>query len=137
MVRFNRITEYGLIALKHMKQKKTQGEVHITSAREIANFYGLPFEVTAKTLQRLKEAGLIQSFSGVKGGYTLGCSLETLSLSKFLNLMEGAQALVTCFEEQGTQSCEYEARCGIKHLMGNLNQRINSFLSSVFLKDIL
>ena len=73
MIKLNRTTEYGLMALRHMSRKQASGGV--TSAREVADSYGLPFEITAKTLQRLRDTGLIQSAQGARGGYTLQRSL--------------------------------------------------------------
>src|SRR5580704_999027 len=97
MIKLNRTTEYGLMALRHMSQKhRTEGTAEVTSAREIADFYCLPFEITAKTLQRLKDTGLIQSAQGARGGYTLQRSLQDVNLAEFLQLMEGPQAVVAC-----------------------------------------
>ena len=56
MLKFNRTTEYGLIALRHLSQRQADDA---SSAREIADLYGLPFDILAKTLQRLKESGMI------------------------------------------------------------------------------
>src|SRR3954447_14140677 len=92
MIKLNRTTEYGLMALRHMSRKRSE----VTSAREIADSYGLPFEITAKTLQRLKDTGLIQSAQGARGGYTLQRPLSEVSLAEFLHLMEGQQSVVAC-----------------------------------------
>src|ERR1051325_2246654 len=105
MIKINRTTEYGLMALRHMSRKREATEV--TSAREIADSYGLPFEITAKTLQRLKDTGLIQSAHGARGGYTLHRPLSEVSLAEFLELMEGPQSVVTCVSaaEHDAKSC--------------------------------
>lgn len=147
MFKMNRTTEYGLIALQHMSRKRTSGEV--TSAREIADHYGLPFEITAKTLQRLKDTGLIQSAQGAKGGYTLQRALTDVNLAEFLRLMEGPQSIVVCAgaDEIDTphsnadpnkchNHCEYERKCEIKHLMNNLNVRVFRFLSEIRLSEL-
>src|SRR4051794_34446404 len=138
MIRFNRTTEYGLIALRHISRKHSVDPIEVTSAREIADSYGLPFEITAKTLQRLKENGLIHSAHGAKGGYTLQRSLKEISLAEFLELMEGPQSLVACNAptEDRSNECEYGSRCEIKHLMGRLNHQIFNFLSGILLADL-
>jgi Rrf2 family protein len=140
MIKLNRTTEYGLMALRHMSQKhRAAGGTEVTSAREIADFYGLPFEITAKTLQRLKDTGLIQSAQGARGGYTLQRSLQDVSLAEFLELMEGPQAVVAC--ASGAQpaqecGCEYKPKCGIKSPMSDLNARVLEFLSSIRLAEL-
>lgn len=142
MIKLNRTTEYGLMALRHMSQKnRGEGAVEVTSAREIADFYGLPFEITAKTLQRLKDTGLIQSAQGARGGYTLQRPLADVSLKEFLQLMEGPQAVVACAGAvQPTTpecGCEYKTKCGIKNPMSDLNTRVLDFLSSIRLPEVL
>ena len=149
MIKLNRTTEYGLMALRHMDRKASQkgfskdaeasqNPKELTSAREIADSYGLPFEITAKTLQRLKETGLIESCHGAKGGYTLHRPLNEISLAEFLELMEGPQSLVTCTSaaEETSGGCEYGGKCEIKHVMNHLNARVYRFLSSIQLAEL-
>src|ERR1700722_17483688 len=133
MIRLNRTTEYGLMALRHISRKHLYHPLEVTSAREIADSYGLPFEITAKTLQRLKDTGLIQSAQGARGGYTLKRMLSEVSLAEFLELMEGPQAIVACASEAGKDKdkesccCEYEKKCGIRSVMNDLNARVLGF----------
>jgi Rrf2 family protein len=120
----------------------------VTSAREIAESYGLPFEITAKTLQRLKDTGLIQSAQGARGGYTLKRALAEVSLAEFLQLMEGPQSVVACASGEAAVveaapapssscSCEYRPKCDIKSVMGNLNAKVLGFLSGIRLAEIV
>lgn len=138
MIKLNRTTEYGLIALRHMNQKRNlEGASSVTSAREIAESYGLPFEITAKTLQRLKDTGMIQSAQGARGGYTLQCALDRTSLAEFLTLMEGGQSVVSCTTEtKSACECEYELKCGLRPVMSNLNERVQRFLSGIYLSEL-
>src|SRR3954469_18870599 len=123
MIKLNRTTEYGLMALRHMSRKQSQRADEVaglTSAREIADSYGLPFKITAKTLQRLKDTGLIQSAQGARGGYTLLRPLDQVTLAEFLTLLEGPQSLVACSAHAtdahaAANSCEYTGKCEIKH----------------------
>lgn len=149
MLKINRTTEYGLMALRHMSRKGASAEV--TSAREIADSYGIPFEITAKTLQRLKDTGLIQSAQGARGGYTLQKALSEVSLADFLRLMEGPQSVVLCSHVQEPKKssaaeapstdnpcgCEYNVRCEIKDGMSSLNRRLIRMFSEIRLNEIL
>ena len=133
MLRLNRTTEYGLIALRHLSQKSAESAVcPAASAREIAALYGLPFDITAKTLQRLKETGLIDSAQGARGGYKLGRPLESTSLAEFLDLMEGPQNVVACVDDDAP-ACEYTPRCQIDGVLRGLNGQIRALLSGVML----
>ncbi len=137
MIKMNRTTEYGLIALRHMSRKAGT----VTSAREIADCYGFPFEITAKTLQRLRDTGLIQSAQGSRGGYRLSRDLSKVSLADFMSLMEGAQGVVACSSHEapvasGPCACEYHVRCEIRGVMGDLNRRVQQFLSGIRLEEL-
>lgn len=133
MVKLNRTTEYGLIALRYMMGKQSQGDASVTSARELADRYDLPFEITAKTLQRMKESGLIQSAHGARGGYAIARCPSKLSLAEFLELMEGPQAVVGC---TNSSPCEYGGRCEVKGVMTDLNSRVKTFLAGILLTDL-
>jgi Rrf2 family protein len=142
MIRMNRTTEYALLALKYMSGRATgTGVVQMTSAREIAERYGLPFEITAKTLQRLKDLGFIESAHGSRGGYLVKRALEEVTLTEFLSSMEGTQAVVACVsanaDEPGTPRCEYLERCEIQSFMGEVNGKVLSVLSGIRLSELV
>lgn len=136
MLKLNRTTEYGLIALRHMSRLPSSDA--IASAREIADEYGLPFEITAKTLQRLKDTGLIQSAQGSRGGYTLQKQLHEVTLAEFVQVMEGPLGVVNCVTTAPSSSCacEYQKKCGMTDVMTELNSRMVQFLSGIRLSDL-
>ncbi len=143
MVKLNRTTEYGLIALRYMMGKQSLGDLSVTSARELADRYELPFEITAKTLQRMKESGLIQSAHGARGGYTIARCPSKLNLAEFLELMEGPQAVVGCTNPSlhvalggAGNGCEYQKKCQVQGVMSDLNSRVKSFLAGILLTDL-
>lgn len=143
MVKLNRTTEYGLIALRHMMRKQAKGDRAVTSAREIADGYDLPFEITAKTLQRLKDTAIIQSEQGARGGYTLAKDLATVTLGEFLELMEGPQAVVGCANvamakdaAEANACCAYQSKCDMKDVMVDLNARVRAFLHGIRLDEL-
>jgi Rrf2 family protein len=141
MIKPNRTTEYGLMALRHMSRKNSQEPGCLTSAREIADLYSLPFEITAKTLQRLKDTGIIESAQGARGGYTLHRALSDVTLAEFLQMMEGPQNVVGCATTMGevpshANGCEYSGKCEIKSVMSNLNAKVLNFLSGIRLAEL-
>ena len=135
MVKLNRTTEYGLIALRYMMEKQSHGDASVTSARELSDRYDLPFEITAKTLQRMKESGLIESAHGARGGYTIARCPSKLNLAEFLELMEGPQAVVGC-TSPALHTCEYQKKCEVTGVMTDLNSRVKTFLAGILLTDL-
>ena len=147
MLKIKRATEYALISIGYIGKEADLGdtEVRPITAREICEQLGLPFELTAKALQKLKAAGMIRSFQGVQGGYVLARPLSELRLGEFLRVMEGDRGLVGCCHlSWGGQSpdiddekdCELSSRCGIRPFMSRLNDRIFRFLSEITLDEL-
>lgn len=143
MIRLNRTTEYGLIALAHMSRKQGRSSGAMASAREIADQYGLPFEITAKTLQRLKESGVLVSAQGSQGGYLLSRPLSEITLAEFLEKMEGKLSIVQCCGHEevvpasAQDACEYSPRCGMQNQMSSINQRLRLFFSGIHLDEVV
>ena len=142
MLKLNRTTEYGLMALSYIRGKAS-GE--LTSAREIATNFDLPFEILAKTLQRLKEQGLITSTYGTRGGYVLSKDLTKINLLDFLRVMEGPVGVVSCVTTTSIPSearnaenncCEYSGSCSIRPIMSHLNDRMYEFMSRISLDEL-
>ncbi|MEW6057981.1 MAG: Rrf2 family transcriptional regulator [Bdellovibrionota bacterium] len=135
MLKLNRSTEYGLMALSYIRSK-TNGEV--TSAREISEKFQLPFEILAKTLQRLKEQGVITSTYGTRGGYILARDLKGINFAEFLSIMEGPVSIVSCLQECDGKdsSCEYTTNCNIKSMMSALNTRFYDFLNRISVEEL-
>ncbi len=141
MIKFNRATEYGLMALGYIRNKKTPD---LTSAREISDKLNLPFEILAKTLQKLKDQGVIGSTYGTRGGYKLARELSSLSLLDFLKIMEGSVGVVSCTSEtteanmkkEQPCACEYETKCSIKPAMSVLNTKMYEFMRQISVEEL-
>jgi Rrf2 family protein len=143
MIKLNRTTEYSLLALSYIRQKKVDETV---SAREISEYYKLPFEILAKTLQKLKEQGIISSTYGTRGGYVLAKNLKDLNFAEFLSMMEGPLSVVSCTSLSANQtsqesretssSCEFSSGCSIKSAMSVLNHKLYDFLNRISLEEL-
>jgi Rrf2 family protein len=145
MLKMNRTTEYALIALRYMSARS-----EAVTAREIAERFGLPSEITAKTLQRLKDLELIRSIQGARGGYVLGRSLSDVTLSEFLTKVEGGAAMVQCASPPPVETpnahgaqvsshrgCEFESRCEIQSFLGGVQSKVLGVLDGIRLSEVL
>jgi Rrf2 family protein len=133
MIRINKVSEYGVLALGYIgSQTKAQ------SAREVADSLRIPYEITAKTLQRLKEAGFIQSTMGTHGGYRLGIPLSQISFVQVVDALEGPVALVECADHSGSaKECSRTGTCGVQTGMQKINDRIRQVLEAVKLDEFV
>jgi Rrf2 family protein len=135
VIRINRATEYGLMALSYMESYSPSRK----SAREIAEHLHLPFEITAKTLQRLKETGFVESSQGTNGGYKLAHGLSTFTLAQLMEAIEGPQNLVGCLtlHDGKANDCELSGGCEIQKPIARVNSRIKELLSSITLAEVI
>lgn len=127
MLRINKKVEYALMALKFIWENKQPGEV--TSAREICEQFGSPFDTTAKVMQSMNQAGILTSIKGVKGGYALERSLESVTYMQLVRIIEKKENQSVCHGEQGT--CELFHSCNIVAPVEKLNHTLNHYLESL------
>src|SRR6187549_764818 len=100
MLRLSKKADYALIALKHLARHGGAGGS--TSAREIAEEYGIPLELMAKVLQRLVRSGLLVSTQGTRGGYTLGRVPSSISVADVIQAIDGPLTVTACSTEKNS-----------------------------------
>ncbi|MCC6277344.1 MAG: Rrf2 family transcriptional regulator [Oligoflexia bacterium] len=129
MLRLNKVCEYGVLALSYMANKSDP-----TSAREIAENLHLPYEITAKTLQKLRDSGLITSQMGINGGYRLTSPLNQISCARVIEAIEGPLSLSDC---EAGQDCNLKDNCRIRVGLQGLNDKMRALLDSVPVSEML
>lgn len=133
MFKINRKLEYALMALKHMLGKKS-GE--LTSAKEICQAYGAPFDATSRTLQIMVGHGLLKSEQGVRGGYLIIKNLAEVSFFDFVEMIEGSFQMTHCLHDDDG-GCDIKAKCNIISPIMRLNEKLKDFCSSMSLLELL
>lgn len=133
MNRLNRKVEYALMALKVMAQKRA-GE--LTSAKEIVEQTGCPFDATARVLQQLASKGVLRSEQGAHGGYVLVRDLTRVSYFELNEIILGKLALARCLEED-KGGCDLKDRCNIISPVSVLNRKMIEFYQDLSVGDLL
>ncbi len=134
MVRLSKRVEYGLIAIRHIATL-TNGDV--STAKEIAESYHIPYELLAKVLQKLTKAGLIVSHQGVYGGYTLAKHPDTIPVSKIILAIEGSNPMIAQCMSDGPESCGVFEVCTIKSPLSKVQANIDRAFSAMMLSEIV
>jgi FeS assembly SUF system regulator len=130
MLRLSKKADYALIAMKHLAQKGGRS----TSAREIAEEYGIPIELMAKVLQRLVRTRLLASTQGTRGGYTLARLAASISVADVIQAIDGPLTVTACSTEKN--SCEQYTRCSIRDPLWQIRERIVAALGTVSLAEM-
>src|SRR5437870_13508342 len=98
MLKLTKKADYGLIALKHLAVNA--GGVS-SSAKAIADCYGIPPPLLAKILQKLTKIGLLQSLPGTNGGYRLARAANRITPLEVIRAIDGPIILTACFTPHG------------------------------------
>ncbi len=136
MLKINKKVEYALMALKFMADKNSDGTIPaLTSAREICDEFNTPFDTTAKVMQLMNNQEILKSVKGIKGGYSLNKPLAEITYMELVRLIEGKDIGRVCVSNKGT--CELFGKCNIATPVEQLNRKLNSFLETLTLADLL
>lgn len=129
MLKLTKKADYGLISLKHLALNK-----HGSSAKEIADCYGIPLPLLSKVLQKLSKTGFLQSVHGTNGGYRLGRSPETITALEVIRAINGPIFLTSCFTEHG--GCDQSSRCNVREPLRRVHDGIQQLLKSITVADM-
>jgi Rrf2 family protein len=147
MLKINKKVEYALLALKfmsdkaHTRQHKNEAsglvcdQITLTSAREICDEFNTPFDTTAKVMQLMNNHEILKSVKGIKGGYSLNKDLSEITYMNLVRLIEGKEVGRVCVTTKGT--CELFGKCNIVTPIELLNRKLNLFLETLSLADLL
>ena len=130
MLKISRKVEYALIALRHLQGLKKE---ELASAKELADFYGVPKELLAKVLQRLAKKNIIDAVKGPYGGYRLAIDPERMKLTEFFEIIEGPMGIMDCYFESG---CEQLDGCTIRTPINRINDSIRTMFNNMTLAEV-
>jgi Rrf2 family protein len=134
-VRITTWAEYGLIVAVHLAR---HGNERPVPAREIAEREGLPPDYVEQILLKLRRAGLVTSVRGAHGGYFLARPAVEVSVRDVLEAAENRTFEVNCDSYPiRAHRCNGESSCSIRPVWRELQQRVDEFLESVSLADLL
>jgi Rrf2 family protein len=134
LLRLSKKADYALIAMKHLALRGDRGSSASSSAREIAELYGIPVELMAKVLQRLVRRGLLASHQGTRGGYQLARVPGQISVADVIQAIDGPVTVTACSTEDG--QCEQFSKCNVRDPLWRVRERILSALGDCTIAEL-
>jgi Rrf2 family protein len=133
MLRFSKKVEYALIALLHMARKPAKA---LTTNKELSDQYHIPLELMGKVLQSLVRNGMVNSVQGVKGGYLLNETIESLSISQVVRAVDKPIKIVKCIENHNLPDCSQIPYCNIRNPMEILQDKLEAIFEGITVSDL-
>lgn len=132
MLRINRLTDYGTLALTYMATHPDR----LHSAADLAAELGLGAPTVSKVLKMLGRRELVRSSRGLRGGYSLGRAPEDISVADIVDALEDQPfGLTECSAEAGL--CSFERNCRIRANWQRINLIVRRTLEDVSLADMM
>jgi Rrf2 family iron-sulfur cluster assembly transcriptional regulator len=127
--------EYGLRCLLQLARADAMGESLTLS--QIARREGISVANAGKLMWILNKAGLVQSQRGTKGGYRLSRPASSIRLNEVISVMDETVA-THCKSYAGVlDSCVHTGDCGIRPVIQELHEIVNSALAEISLSQLL
>ena len=108
------------------------------SLAEIALDEDLPRAYLEQLVTSLRDAGLVVSTRGARGGYELGSAPDQIRMSDVLRALEGPIAPMICAsDEHEHTTCDRSARCTVNVLWVAVRDAISGTLDAMTLADLV
>lgn len=130
-MRLTSFTDFGLRML--MRMASTPDRTFSTA--ELADEFGLSRNHLAKIMQRLAQAGFVETRRGGGGGAALARPATQIRLGAVVRLLEEDQPLVECLSNDGG-ACTLDGSCRLKARMRAAESAFLADLDRATLADI-
>lgn len=130
-------SKYGIKALIFLG--KNYGEQPVQIMR-IATEEQIPKKFLEQILLELRNAGLLYSVKGAKGGYSLNKDPKDIRLTQVIRLLDGPIALLPCVSlnfYQKCDECKSEDVCGIRDTFVEVRDAMLQILNDTSIADII
>jgi Rrf2 family protein len=135
-VSFSTKGEYGVRLMAQLAAHHGGGPA---SLAEIAAAEDLPRAYLEQLVMSLRDAGLVRSTRGARGGYELVRDPSDIRMSDVLRALEGPIAPMICASEdpEHATTCDRTARCTVNVLWVRIRDAIAGTLESMTLADLV
>jgi Rrf2 family transcriptional regulator, nitric oxide-sensitive transcriptional repressor len=129
-MRLTAFTDFGLRALIRLAGEPDR----LFSTAEIADEFAISRNHLTKVVGDLATAGFVSTQRGVRGGFRLARSPQSINLGEVVRALEGEQALVECFRPDGG-NCVLTPRCRLKRRLAAAREAFLRELDRTTLAD--
>jgi len=130
MLRISKLTDYAILIMVELNEQ--HGEVINTQL--LASYTHLELPTVSKVIKLLARAGLVQSFRGINGGYSMDRSASNVSVAEIIAAIEGPIAITECSIEEGV--CSQEQVCNLRSNWQRISSAVARAMEGVTLDQM-
>lgn len=130
------ISTRGRYALRVIIDLAENTQDKLIPMHAVAERQGVSLKYLERILPELVSHHLVEGVHGKGGGYRLTKDPNEISVGEILRITEGDLAPVACLECNGPE-CERVDDCRTLPMWKELNDRINTYLDSVMISDLM
>ena len=127
-------SQYTLRAIFELSRHHGEGPVKISA---IAAAQAIPPKFLEVILNRLKQAGIVESRRGSDGGYNLAGSPEEITVGDILRLIEGSMDPVSCVSEGSKKRCPLYGSCVFLSMWKEIKEAVSKVYDNMTFKKLL
>jgi Rrf2 family cysteine metabolism transcriptional repressor len=131
--------EYGVRLMVELARHRGTGPV---SLADISDHEDLPRPYLEQLVISLREAGLVVSTRGARGGYELSRDPRNIRMSQVVEALEGPISPMVCATDHGSQAlehpqaCDRTSFCNVQSLWIAVREAVMGALDSMTLADL-
>lgn len=129
-----KLTSKGRYAVTAMLDVALNSDVGPVSLADISERQQISLSYLEQLFARLRKHGLVTSVRGPGGGYVLGRAMNDIAISSIVKAVDESVDATRC---NGSKCCQSGATCLTHSLWNELSHRIDSFLNSITLSELV
>ena len=129
-MKLTKSTDYALRVLIYLESNQ-----QIVTMRELSSQLFIPYDNLTKIIQKLAKSGIIQTIKGKNGGVKRNSKSKQATLYDVIGIIDGPTRLSPCIADPTV--CGLSCNCRLKHVLGELEGKINALFSQFTIKDVM
>jgi Rrf2 family protein len=130
LMHVGRRVDYAVRALAYLAAQPAD---RVVGRAEIEARQHIPRSFLAKILRRLVAAGLLESVSGVHGGFRLNRAPSAVTIRQVYEAVEGELALIDCLRGD---VCSFDPVCSQIDVWRGAQRRLAAYLDGISIADL-
>lgn len=131
---FSKSCEYGIRAVIFLACREEEGETDYVSIKKVSEELDISYHFLTKTLQKVTDRGLLESYRGPKGGVRLAVPPEEISLREIVEAIDGTEIFEECV--LGLPGCGDEKPCPMHERWADVRGRLSDQLEAYTLAEL-